>query len=49
MIGLAEPRLAGMLLDAWPSQPNRALQMERQYVRSASELQLAAVRDNSGA
>ena len=27
-----EPRLAGMFLDARPSQPNRALQMETQYV-----------------
>ncbi len=31
---LAEPRLAGMLLDTRPSQPNRALQMETQYVPS---------------
>ncbi len=29
-----EPRLAGMLLDSRPSQPNRALQMETQYVPS---------------
>ena len=29
---LDEPRLAGMLLDSRPSQPNRALQMETQYV-----------------
>ena len=27
-----EPRLAGMLLDSRPSEPNRALQMETQYV-----------------
>jgi len=31
---LAEPRLAGMLLDTRPSDPNRALQMETQYVPS---------------
>jgi hypothetical protein len=31
---LAEPRLAGMLLDSRPSEPNRALQMETQYVPS---------------
>ena len=31
---VAEPRLAGMLLDTRPSQPNRALQMETQYVPS---------------
>ena len=31
---LADPRLAGMLLDNRPSQPNRALQMETQYVPS---------------
>ena len=29
---VAEPRLAGMLLDTRPSNPNRALQMETQYV-----------------
>jgi hypothetical protein len=29
---LTEPRLAGMLLDNRPSEPNRALQMETQYV-----------------
>ncbi|MBL9135411.1 MAG: hypothetical protein JNK85_06065 [Verrucomicrobiales bacterium] len=29
-----EPRLAGMLLDSRPSDPNRALQMETQYVPS---------------
>jgi hypothetical protein len=29
-----EPRLAGLLLDSRPSQPNRALQMETQYVPS---------------
>jgi hypothetical protein len=29
---VAEPRLAGMLLDSRPSDPNRALQMETQYV-----------------
>jgi hypothetical protein len=29
---VAEPRLAGMLLDTRPSDPNRALQMETQYV-----------------
>jgi hypothetical protein len=31
---LTEPRLAGMLLDIRPSDPNRALQMETQYVPS---------------
>ncbi len=31
---VAEPRLAGMLLDSRPSDPNRALQMETQYVPS---------------
>ena len=31
---IAEPRLAGLLLDARPSDPNRALQMETQYVPS---------------
>ena len=31
---VAEPRLAGMLLDSRPSEPNRALQMETQYVPS---------------
>ena len=31
---LAEPRLHGMLLDSRPSDPNRALQMETQYVPS---------------
>lgn len=30
-----EPRLAGMFLDTRPSQPNRALQMETQYVPAA--------------
>jgi hypothetical protein len=29
---VAEPRLAGMLLDSRPSNPNRALQMETQYI-----------------
>lgn len=29
---VAEPRLAGMLLDTRPSGPNRALQMETQYI-----------------
>ncbi len=29
---VAEPRLAGMLLDARPSDPNRALQMETQHI-----------------
>ncbi len=29
---VAEPRLAGMLLDTRPSKPNRALQMETQYI-----------------
>jgi hypothetical protein len=29
---VAEPRLAGLLLDTRPSDPNRALQMETQYV-----------------
>ncbi|MHB1037235.1 MAG: hypothetical protein ACYC35_07940 [Pirellulales bacterium] len=29
---VAEPRLAGMFFDSRPSQPNRALQMETQYV-----------------
>ena len=32
---IAEPRLSGMLLDARPSNPNRALQMETQYIPSA--------------
>jgi len=31
---MAESRLAGMLLDSRPSEPNRALQMETQYVPS---------------
>lgn len=31
---IAEPRLSGMLLDSRPSGPNRALQMETQYVPS---------------
>ncbi len=31
---VAEPRLTGMLLDTRPSDPNRALQMETQYVPS---------------
>jgi hypothetical protein len=31
---VAEPRLAGMLLDSRPAGPNRALQMETQYVPS---------------
>jgi hypothetical protein len=31
---VVEPRLSGMLLDSRPSQPNRALQMETQYVPS---------------
>jgi len=31
---LEEPRLSGMLLDTRPSDPNRALQMETQYVPS---------------
>ena len=31
---LTEPRLAGMLLDSRPSDPNRALQMETQYIPS---------------
>ncbi|MBM3883378.1 MAG: hypothetical protein FJ387_27330 [Verrucomicrobia bacterium] len=30
-----DPRLAGLFLDSRPSQPNRALQMETQYVPSA--------------
>ena len=29
---VGEPRLAGMLLDTRPSNPNRALQMETHYV-----------------
>jgi hypothetical protein len=29
---LTEPRLTGMLLDSRPSEPNRALQMETQYI-----------------
>jgi len=32
---LAEPRFAGMLLDSRPSDPNRHLQMETQYVPAA--------------
>jgi hypothetical protein len=35
---VAEPRLSGMLLDSRPSQPNRALQMETQYVPSAQSI-----------
>jgi hypothetical protein len=31
---LREPRLSGMLLDSRPSNPNRALQMETQYIPS---------------
>ena len=31
---VAEPRLSGMLLDSRPSNPNRALQMETQYIPS---------------
>lgn len=31
-----EPRLAGKLLDSRPSEPNRALQMETQYIPSVS-------------
>jgi hypothetical protein len=31
----ADPRLAGLLLDSRPSNPNRALQMETQYVPAA--------------
>jgi len=33
-----DPRLAGMLLDTRPSQPNRALQMETQYVPSVQSV-----------
>lgn len=32
--GIKEPRMRGMLLDSRPSNPNRALQMETQYVPS---------------
>lgn len=32
----ADPKLAGMLLDSRPSEPNRALQMETQYVPSVA-------------
>jgi hypothetical protein len=35
---LAEPRLAEMLLDTRPSEPNRALQMETQYVPSIQSI-----------
>jgi hypothetical protein len=35
---VSEPRLAGQLLDSRPSQPNRALQMETQYVPSVQTL-----------
>jgi hypothetical protein len=35
---VTEPRLAGMLLDTRPSQPNRALQMETQYVPSVQSM-----------
>ena len=33
-----DPRLAGMLLDTRPSEPNRALQMETQYVPSVQSM-----------
>jgi len=33
-----DPRLRGMLLDTRPSQPNRALQMETQYVPSIQSI-----------
>lgn len=32
--GITEPRLAGMMLDSRPSDPNRALQMETQHIPS---------------
>ncbi len=35
---VANPRLRGMLLDSRPSQPNRALQMETQYVPSVQSV-----------
>jgi hypothetical protein len=35
---VTEPRLAGMLLDTRPSAPNRALQMETQYVPSVQSV-----------
>ena len=35
---LQEPRLAGLLLDTRPSDPNRALQMETQYIPSAQSV-----------
>jgi len=34
----AEPRLAGMLLDSRPSNPNRALQMETQYIPAVQSM-----------
>lgn len=39
---VGDPRLAGMFLDTRPSQPNRALQMETQYVPSVQST------DNNG-
>ena len=35
---MADPRLSGMLLDSRPSQPNRALQMETQYIPSVQSI-----------
>lgn len=35
---VANPRLSGMLLDTRPSQPNRALQMETQYIPSVQSI-----------
>lgn len=35
---VAEPRLRGMLLDSRPSNPNRALQMETQYIPSVQAM-----------
>jgi len=49
---VAEPRLAGMLLDSRPSNPNRALQMETQYipaVQSGSFARIAPTRFPRGA
>ncbi len=36
--GVDDPRVAGMFLDTRPSQPNRALQMETQYVPSVQSV-----------
>jgi hypothetical protein len=49
---VADPRLAGMLLDSRPSNPNRALQMETQYipaVQSGSYARIAPTRFPQGA